>query len=284
MGADSRSDEMDQVFKALADGSRRRLLDRLNAHNGQNLRELCAGLGMARQSVSKHLVILEKANLVTTMRVGREKRHYLNAVPINDIAERWISRYDQDRIRALRDLKRALEETSVDQPKFVYTIYIKTTPQRLWQALTDPSFMRRWWGMTAESDWQVGSTMTWEREGVTIADPAQVVLESEPYHRLVYTWHSFTPELAHALGYSDEFLATVSRERRSRVTFTLEPLDQMVKLTIVQDDFEPGSTVVEMVGKGWPQVLSSLKTLLETGETLATNSDAARQDRRFLSR
>jgi uncharacterized protein YndB with AHSA1/START domain/DNA-binding transcriptional ArsR family regulator len=280
MGADPRSDEMDQVFKALADGSRRRLLDRLNAHNGQSLRELCAGLAMARQSVSKHLLILEAANLVTTLRVGREKLHYLNAVPINDIAERWIQRYDRDRIRALSDLKRALEETSVDQPKFVYTIYIKTTPERLWQALTDPSFTGRWWGLTHTSEWQVGSTMTWEREGMTIADPAQVVLESEPYRRLVYTWHSYTPELAHRLGYSDAFLETISRERRSRIAFTLEPLDQMVKLTIVQDDFAPGSTVVEMVSKGWPQLLSSLKTLLETGETLDTSSDAARQDRR----
>ena len=281
MGADPRSDEMDQVFKALADGSRRRLLDRLNEHNGQSLRELCAGLNMARQSVSKHLLILETANLVTTLRVGREKLHYLNAVPINDIAERWIHRYDQDRIRALSDLKRALEETPMDQPGFVYTIYIKTTPERLWKALTDPGFMRRWWGMTCTSDWQVGSTMTWEREGVTIADPAQVVLESEPYHRLAYTWHTYTPELAHLLGYSDEFLATISRERQSRVAFTIEPLEAMVKLTIVHDDFEPGSTVVEMASKGWPQLLSSLKTLLETGKTLATNSDAARQDRKL---
>src|SRR5579862_1141641 len=123
MGADPRLDEMDPVFKALADGSRRQLLDRLNAHNGQSLQELCAGLDMARQSVSKHLRILETANLVTTLRVGREKRHYLNAVPINDIAERWIQHYDRDRIRALSDLKRALEEASVDQPKFVYTLY-----------------------------------------------------------------------------------------------------------------------------------------------------------------
>jgi DNA-binding transcriptional ArsR family regulator len=185
---------MDQVFKALADGSRRQLLDRLNAHNGQSLRELGDGLDMTRQSVSKHLKILEMAKLVTTLLVGREKRHYLNAVPINDIAERWIHRYDQERVRALSGLKRALEETAVDQPKFVYIIYIKTTPERLWQALTDPSFTRRWWEMTYTSEWTVESTMTWERGGVTIADPAQVVLEFEPYHRLVYTWYYYTPD------------------------------------------------------------------------------------------
>jgi DNA-binding transcriptional ArsR family regulator len=84
---------MDEVFKALADASRRRLLDSLNARNGQSLRELCAGLDMARQSVSKHLAVLEAASLVTTMRRGREKLHYLNAAPVNAIAERWISQY-----------------------------------------------------------------------------------------------------------------------------------------------------------------------------------------------
>ena len=99
---------MDDVFRALSDPSRRRLLDSLNRRNGQTLRELCAGLDMARQSVSKHLAILEDANLVITVRRGREKLHYLNAAPINDIAERWINRYDQQRVAALSDLKKAL--------------------------------------------------------------------------------------------------------------------------------------------------------------------------------
>ena len=100
---------MDEVFKALSDPSRRRLLDRLNERNGQSLTELCAGLDMARQSVTKHLAVLEAAMLVTTVRRGREKLHYLNPAPINEIAERWISQYDQERVRALADLKRALE-------------------------------------------------------------------------------------------------------------------------------------------------------------------------------
>src|SRR6185437_4806053 len=125
---------MDEVFKALADPSRRLLLDSLNARNGQTLRELSAGLDMARQSVSKHLAILEAAGLVVTVWRGREKLHYLNAAPISDIAERWISRYDQARVDALADLKRALEETEVPTPEFVYTTYIRTTPERLWQA------------------------------------------------------------------------------------------------------------------------------------------------------
>src|SRR5580658_5482188 len=119
---------MDEVFKALADASRRRLLDSLNSRNGQTLRELCSGLEMARQSVSKHLAVLEAANLVTTVRRGREKHHYLNAAPINEVAERWITRYEQDRVRALADLKRALEDTPVEKSSFVYATYIQTTP------------------------------------------------------------------------------------------------------------------------------------------------------------
>src|SRR5882762_9198395 len=110
---------MDEVFKALADASRRRLLDRLNQRNGQTLRELCAGLAMARQSVSKHLAVLEAANLVSTNWRGREKLHFLNPVPINAIAERWMTRYDQKRTSALADLKHGLEHQPMDT-SFVY--------------------------------------------------------------------------------------------------------------------------------------------------------------------
>jgi len=268
---------MDAVFKALADASRRRLLDSLNARNGQNLRELCAGLDMARQSVSKHLTVLEAANLVTTVWRGREKLHYLNAAPINAIADRWINQYDRERLHALADLKHALEMEPVGNPEFVYTTYIKTTPERLWQALTDPAFTRRYWGVTFQSDWNVGSTMTWEERGAKTVDPAQVVLESEPYRRLSYTWHTFTPEWAETFGISDEVFAEMAGERRSKVTFEIEPLGEMLKLTVVHDDFEPGSTVLEMISGGWPHLLSDLKTLLETGATLPAIPDAARQ-------
>ena len=259
---------MVDVFRALADPSRRHLLDRLNARNGQSLRELSEGLDMARQSVSKHLAILESANLVTSIRQGREKLHYLNAAPINEIAERWINRYDQDRVRALADLKRALEETPMENPKFVYTTYIRTTPERLWQALTEPSFTRRWWQTTFDTDWDVGSSMTWDNNGILIADPEQVVLESDPFQRLAYTWHTFTPELNERLRLGDEKLAKLSSERRSRVAFDIVPVGQMVKLTVVHDDFEPGSVAPPMVQNGWPMFLSNLKTLLETGDPL----------------
>jgi uncharacterized protein YndB with AHSA1/START domain len=260
---------MDEVFKALADGTRRRLLDSLNLRSGLTLRELCSGLEIARQSVSKHLAILEAAGLVTTVWRGREKLHYLNAAPINEIAERWIKRYDRQRVEALADLKRALEDTSMERPEFVYTTYIKTTPERLWQALTDPAFTRRYWGgVTMETDWKTGSTMTWlEENGVRIADPEQVVLESEPYRRLAYTWHTMTPEHARAHGF-EELQPKMAAEARSKVSFDIEQLGEMVKLTVVHDGFEPDSTVLEYIRQGWPHLLASLKSLLETGDVL----------------
>jgi uncharacterized protein YndB with AHSA1/START domain len=227
---------------------------------------------MTRQSVSKHLAVLEAANLVSVVWRGREKVHYLNPLPINEIAERWISRYERHRVEALSDLKRALEAPAMDKPAFVYITYIKTTPEQLWQALTEPAFTTRWWDTTLHTDWQAGSAMTWETRGLMVAHPEQVVLETEPFTRLAYTWHTFTPELALATGFSDELQATISAEPRSKVSFTLEPVDEMVKLTVVHDGFEPGSTVVGMVSQGWPQLLSSIKSMLEVGEPLPVMS------------
>jgi uncharacterized protein YndB with AHSA1/START domain/DNA-binding transcriptional ArsR family regulator len=258
---------MDGVFRALADPGRRRLLDSLNARNGQTLNELCAGMGMARQSVSKHLSVLEAANLVTTLRRGREKLHYLNPAPINEISERWIDRFEQGRIDALADLKRALEGPAMNKPSFVYTTYIQTTPERLWEALTNPAFTERYWDVTFQTDWQPGSEMVWVNKGVRIADSGQVVLEAEPYSRLSYTWHTFTPELARAVGTSEETFAAADAEPRSKATFEIEPAGSAVKLTVIHDDLVPGGTVARMISGGWPQVLAKLKTLLETGET-----------------
>jgi uncharacterized protein YndB with AHSA1/START domain/DNA-binding transcriptional ArsR family regulator len=266
----------DLVFRALADPSRRMLLDSLNARTGQTLRELCAGLDMARQSVSKHLAVLEEANLVTTVRRGREKLHYLNAAPISEIANRWISQYDAGRVAALADLKKALEDSPMStstKPEFVYVTYIRATPEKLWQALTEPAFTRRYWQTEFKTDWAPGSAMTWDNHGVLIADPEQVVLEADPYRRLSYTWHTMTPELAKRFEWDEDLRARLAAEQRSKVTFEIEPADQGVKLTVVHDGFEPGSVMASMVGNGWPRILSSLKTLLETGETLPDNPE-----------
>jgi len=262
---------MDDVFRALADPGRRRLLDSLNARNGQTLRELCADMDMARQSVSKHLAVLEEANLVTTVWRGREKLHYLNAAPITDISERWINRYEQPRVDALTDLKNALEN-SMDKPSFVYTTYIHTTPQRLWEALTSPAFTERYWNAAFETDWKAGSEMVWNLFGVAVANPEQVVLEADPPRRLSYTWHTFTPELARAAEVDEGLFAAAAGEPRSKVTFELEPAGSAVKLTVVHDGFPAQSTAAGLVSNGWPRVLSRLKTLLETGDTFRIGS------------
>ena len=256
---------MDAVFKALADPSRRRLLDSLNVRGGQSLRELCNGLAMARQSVSKHLAVLEGANLVTTTWRGREKLHYLNAEPINAIADRWINQYDQPRVKVLADLKTALEtEKMSDTAEFVYTTYIKTTPERLWQAITDPVFSRNYMGHAIESDWTRGSTYAWVEGGVRIEHPEQVILESDPFRRLALTFHTFVPEIREiAPSLTEATIAELAAERRSRVSFNLEQEGDQVKLTVIHDDFGPDSMVRGLISQGWPRKLAGLKSGLE---------------------
>ncbi len=274
--------DMDAAFKALSDPGRRRLLDRLNERNGLTLTELCADMAMTRQSVTKHLDVLEAAGLVTTLRRGRERLHYLNAAPITDIADRWIHSYDRARAEALSDLKTALEATNPmdpksDQTSFVYTTYIHATPERVWQGLTEPAFTKRYWrhpaagGITFPSGWQKGSTydLAYEEVGLVISHPEQVILESDPYRRLAYTWHTFTPEWAAQHGIDDATAAAWRAEPRSKVAFDIEDAGMgVVKLTVVHDGFEVGSGVLQGVSNGWPAVLASLKTLLETGSAL----------------
>jgi uncharacterized protein YndB with AHSA1/START domain/DNA-binding transcriptional ArsR family regulator len=264
----------DEVFRALADPSRRQLLDRLNQRNGQTLSELCAGLEMARQSVSKHLAVLEGANLVTTVWRGREKLHYLNAEPINAIADRWINQYDRRRVHLFADLKTALEKETVSDNDFVYTTYIKTTPERLWRALTDPAFTKQYWGLYHDTDWQVGSPMDWKMGDVTMSGPGQEVLEYDPHRRLAFTWHHLTPEFAKAVGMSDDLLAKTSAEPLSRVSFDLEPDGDQVKLTVIHGGFEPGSEIRAMISDGWTRLLSDLKSFAETAPDLKATDEA----------
>jgi DNA-binding transcriptional ArsR family regulator/uncharacterized protein YndB with AHSA1/START domain len=273
--------DTDAVFRALSDPARRRLLDRLNERNGLTLTELCTGMGMTRQSVSKHLDVLEEADLVTTLRRGREKLHYLNAAPINDIADRFIHHYDRARVEALADLKTALEATPMDQKSnetsFVYTTYIHATPECVWQGLTDPTFTERYWrhprsgGVSYRTDWQKGSAydVAYDEVGLAISDSEQVVLESDPPRRLAYTWHTFSPEWAAAHQVDEVTVAAWRAEPRSKVAFDIEEAGEgVVKLTVVHDGFVPGSAVLEGVRGGWPAVIASLKTLLETGSAL----------------
>jgi uncharacterized protein YndB with AHSA1/START domain/DNA-binding transcriptional ArsR family regulator len=269
---------MDAVFKALADAGRRQLLDALNARNGQTLRELSAVLTTSRQAVTKHLTVLEGAGLVTTTRRGREKLHFLNVAPLHDIADRWIDRYHRGRVAALADLRQTLEETPVSaqsptgETAFVYASYIRTTPEELWRALTDPAFVARYFdGGGPRSDFRLGSPVLWKMgpdDGPHDWD--QHVLESDPPRRLAYTWHNYQPEMAAMFGWSEERLAALRREPVSKVAFEIEPVAPgVVKLTVVHDDFVPGSEMLRGVRDGWVGILSNLKSLLETGTTLS---------------
>ncbi|MCU1474880.1 metalloregulator ArsR/SmtB family transcription factor [Amnibacterium sp.] len=258
---------MDDVFKALADPSRRALLDDLKTRDGQTLTELASRLSMARQSVTKHLHVLEAANLITTVRRGREKLHFLNAAPINAISERWIHKYDRERIAALADLKTALERTAMTESDFVYTTYIEAPPELVWQGLTDPAFTRRYWGMEFETDWTPGSpfAVLHTNRGIRIGDDEMVVKEYEPYSRLSYTWQTYTQEFARSLGLSEEKREHAAAEPRSTVTYELTPQGEETRLTVTHSGFRPGSVVLPDISRGWPMVLSGLKTFLESG-------------------
>jgi DNA-binding transcriptional ArsR family regulator len=155
-------DDGERVFKALADPTRRAMLDKLHEHNGQTLTELCDSFEMTRQSATQHLDILESANLIATVRRGREKLHYLNAVPLHEMQERWIYKFERPRLRTLSAIKRKAQETMADRPTFVYVTYIESTPDKVWNALTDADLTAQYWGHSNVSDWKVGSR--WEHQ------------------------------------------------------------------------------------------------------------------------
>jgi uncharacterized protein YndB with AHSA1/START domain/DNA-binding transcriptional ArsR family regulator len=247
----------DEVFKALADPTRRHLLDRLRRDDGLTLRELCDGLGMARQSATQHLQILEAANLVTSVRRGREKVHHLNPVPIHEIQERWIDRFERPRLAALSSIKRAAEEHDMAEiPNYVYVTYIESTPDAVWHALTDADLTARYWGHSNRSDWQVGSEWQHVRvDGSDVVDVAGEVLEAEPPRRLVVTFDDPDP--------------TARTGTPSRVTFTVDPFHEIVRLTVTHEDL-PSAEDLDAISEGWPAVLANLKSLLETGHELSS--------------
>jgi uncharacterized protein YndB with AHSA1/START domain/DNA-binding transcriptional ArsR family regulator len=251
--------DLDDVFRALADPSRRLLLDALYASDGQTLGELCARLPrMTRFGVMKHLRQLEDAGLVATRRLGREKLHYLNTVPIRLIQDRWIAKYEPW-AGALVDLKIALEmeaSAAVHRPAHMYVVYIRTTPGRLWAAITNSEYTRRYfYGGGFDSTWQPGSPYrTFLPDGTTPFEGT--VVDADPPRRLVYTFQYVGDE-------------ATRHERPSRVTWEIEAHGDLCKLTLIHDDFAEGETATYLkVGGGWPFILSNLKTYLETGEPL----------------
>jgi len=249
-------DGTDVVFKALADPTRRLLLDRLHEDNGQTLGQLCEGLAMARQSATQHLDLLVAANLVSIVRRGRERLHYLNPVPLHDIQERWIDKFERPRLRTLSAVRRRAEseETPVtEKPSYVYVTYIESTPERVWEALTDPDLTEQYWTRRNEADsWDVGSRWTHVRPDGSGDDGGGTVLESDPPRRLVFDWGTLDEEDPHL----------------SRVSFDIEPHGDIVRLTVTHEDLFD-EVAFRNISHGWPAVLSNLKSLLETGRVLA---------------
>jgi len=241
------------VFRALAAPPRRRLLDELFKEDGQTLSALERRLPMTRFGVMKHLRVLEEAGLVVTKKRGREKLHFLNPVPIRLVHDRWVSKYAAPWAATLSGLKHRLEDKTMEK---VFEIYIKTTPERLWEAITNPEMRRKYnFGAGVESDWTPGSRY----QGVSPLAPAAIWegenLEVDPPRRLVQSFRALWSE-------------DVKREGTSRVTWEIEPVGDSCRLTVTHDQLREDANA-ELYG-GWMMVLSGLKTLLETGQSLTT--------------
>jgi uncharacterized protein YndB with AHSA1/START domain/DNA-binding transcriptional ArsR family regulator len=249
------------VFRALADPTRRQLLDLLFARDGRTLTDLESALPMTRFGVMKHLRVLEEAGLITTCKVGREKYHYLNPVPIQLISDRWINKYSAVRASALADLKTVLEGGNFmatdSKPKLVYQIIIKAPQQRVWEAITTPEFTARYYyGSTLKTDLTVGSPFTYYMANGAPVVEGEVVL-SDPPNRLVHTYHSLWPPM--------------NEDAPTKVTWELEAMPgDVTKVTVIHEDFQGETATYQgLQSGGWAWILSNMKTLLETGEPMA---------------
>ena len=242
----------DRVFRALADPTRRSLLDELFTADGQTLSALEQRLPISRFGVMKHLKLLEEAGLVITRRRGREKLHFLNAVPIREVHDRWVSKYAEPWAATLSELKTRLE-TPMEK---IFEIYIRTTPERLWAAITDREARAKFqFGNRIYSDWTPDSRFELRHDGVDGPLGDGVNLEVDPPRRLVQSMNALWGE-------------DVKAEGTSRVTWQIEAVGDSCRLTVVHDQLREGAN--EQLYGGWPMILSGLKTWLETGETLTT--------------
>jgi uncharacterized protein YndB with AHSA1/START domain len=243
---------VDAVFRALADPTRRSLLDELFREDGQTLSALEEHFSMTRFGVMKHLKQLEEAGLVVTRRHGREKLHFLNPVPIRLVHDRWVSKYAEPWAAALSDLKNRLESPM----QKVFEIYIRTTPERLWEAITDSEIRSKYhFGLRITSNWTPGSRFEMSNPRADGLLGVGENLEVDRPRRLVQRMTAL---------WSDE----VEREGASRITWEIEPVGDSCRLTVTHDELREGAN--DQLYGGWPMILSGLKTWLETGELLTT--------------
>ena len=243
---------MDLVFSALADATRRALLDELFREDGQTLHALEQRFAMTRFGVMKHLKVLEAAGLVVTKRRGREKLHFLNPVPIRLVHDRWVSKYAEPMSATLSRLKERLE-TPMEK---VFEIYIRTTPERLWEAITDPEIRSKYtFGVRMNSDLTPGSRIEMTVAGMDGLFGEGENIEVDPPRRLVQTMVALWGE-------------DVKSEGTSRITWEIEQVADSCRLLVTHDQMREGANA-QLYG-GWPMVLSGLKTWLETGEILTT--------------
>jgi uncharacterized protein YndB with AHSA1/START domain len=243
---------MDEVFRALADPTRRSLLDELFREDGQTLSALEERFPITRFGVMKHLRQLEEAGLVVTRRRGREKLHFLNPIPIRLIHDRWVSKYAEPWASGLSELKTRLERTM----EKVFEIYIKTTPERLWEAITTPDIRSKYqFGVRATSDFTPGARFEMSHPGADGLLGEGEILEVDPPRRLVQSMTAL---------WSDE----VKAEGTSRITWEIEPVGDSCRVVVTHDQLREGAN--DEIYGGWPMILSGLKTWLESGELLTT--------------
>ncbi|MGJ9422314.1 ArsR/SmtB family transcription factor [Aeromicrobium sp. CF3.5] len=256
--------ETGAVFKALADPTRRSLLDSLRNNDGQTLGALCEHVEMTRQSATQHVDVLVRADLITVVRSGRHRLHFLNVTPIHEIGERWLADFDQPRLAVLSAIKQQAEENAVSStrnshsehptasvPTYVYVTYIRASAQQVWDALTDSDATALYWGHSNVSDWRAGSGWEHRRLDGSGTDAVGTVIVADPPTRLAITFED-SPE---------------EDRQPSLVTFTIEAHEEIVRLTVTHENL-PNEDMLRGISNGWPAVMANLKSLLETGAVL----------------
>ncbi len=254
------TDPMGPAFRALSDPSRRLLLDQLFERDGQTLGELCAHLpSMTRFGVMRHLDVLEEAGLIETRRSGREKRHFLNPVPIRLIHDRWTSKFAEPVVGRMAAIKHSLEAPAMSTPDHVYSVFIKASQDRVWRAITDGvETAQYYYGTRVASDWTKGSRIVYEYPDGSVAADGEV-LEIEPGTSVTMSFLArWDPEL--------------EAEGPARMTWAIEPAgDGVSKLTVTTA--AAGIKTATDFGGGMVLIVSGLKTYLETGEPMAVREE-----------